>query len=105
MLPALEFFQTVPARQNSKISRPSSSKNFRLRVPVILHHRLPEYLQQLREEKMEPSDKSSINCETFATCRPPLGSPWARRNACHSPKVLWADHSSHSKIAFTRMSG
>src|SRR5437762_13870895 len=57
MLPAPELFQTAPARQNSKISRPSLLRNFRLPVPVLLHHRLPECLQQLREGKREPSEK------------------------------------------------
>src|SRR3954447_5992440 len=57
MLPAPKFFQTPPARQNSKTSRPSLLKNFRLPVPVILYRRLPEYLQQLQEGKKKPSEK------------------------------------------------
>src|SRR5216110_3895437 len=67
MLPAPELFQTAPARQNSKISRPSLLRNFRLPVPVLLHPRLPECLQQLREGKREPSEKElSMNTNLAA---------------------------------------
>src|SRR5262249_51843838 len=38
---------------------------FWLLVPALLHHRLPEYLQRLRERKRESSDKSSTS-----TCAP-----------------------------------
>src|SRR5439155_4554025 len=65
MLRAPEFFQTALARQNSKTSRPSLLRNFRLRVPVLLHHRLPEHLQPPREEKRKPSDKSLTTYETL----------------------------------------
>src|SRR5207249_6042410 len=67
MLPAPELFQTAPGRQNSKISRPSLLRNFRLPVPVLLHPRLPECLQQLREGKREPSEKElSMNTNLAA---------------------------------------
>src|SRR5437667_8957662 len=67
MLPAPELFQTAPARQNSETSRLSLLRNFRIPIPVILHHRLPEYLQQLREGKREPSEKElSMNTNLAA---------------------------------------
>src|SRR4029078_1903910 len=66
MLPALKFFQTAPMRQNSKTSRPSLLRNFRLPVPLLLHHRLPEYLQQRPKGKKRTSDKELTVNATLA---------------------------------------
>jgi hypothetical protein len=38
MLPALEWFQTTRAQQNSKTSRPSFLRNLRLRIAALPHH-------------------------------------------------------------------
>src|SRR5437773_462530 len=65
MLRAPEFFQTMPARQNSTTSRPSLLRDLRLPVPPLAHHPLPECLQQLLEGKKEPSDKELIMNTTF----------------------------------------
>src|SRR6267378_5285489 len=59
MLRAPKFFQTAPAHQNSKTSRPSLLRNLRLQVPPLLRHPLPECLQQLLEGKKKTSDKTS----------------------------------------------
>src|SRR5437899_8983530 len=59
MLPAPGFFQTAPAQHNSTTSRPSFLRNLRLPLPPSLRLPLPECLQQLREGKKKPSDKSS----------------------------------------------
>ena len=42
-------------------------KKLQATSPSPLHHRLPEYLQQPREGKRKPSDKSSTSYETLAT--------------------------------------
>src|SRR4029450_2020369 len=97
MLPAPEFFQTAPAHQNSKTSRPSLLRNFRLPVPTILHHRLPEHLQQPRERKKKQSDKSQTNCEALQSTARSLTR--ARRNsAWHCPKVLYEGRRRYDKI-------
>src|SRR6267143_2592326 len=66
MLPAPEFFQTAPAQQNSKTSRPSLLRNLRLPVPPLLRHPLPECLQQLLEGKKKTSDKELTMNTTLA---------------------------------------
>src|SRR6185312_5348076 len=66
MLPALKFFQTAPTRQNSKTSRPSLLRNSRLPVPLLLHHRLPEYLRQPLKGKKRTSDKELTVNATLA---------------------------------------
>src|SRR5438876_10318541 len=66
MLRAPEFFQTAPAQQNSKTSRPSLLRNLRLPVPSLLRHPLPECLQQLRKEKRKPSEKELTMNTTLA---------------------------------------
>src|SRR6266403_2599996 len=66
MLRAPKFYQTAPAHQNSKTSRPSLLRNFRLPTPAILHHRLPECLEQLLDGKKKPSDKELTMNTTLA---------------------------------------
>src|SRR6266850_4259680 len=66
MLRAPEFFQTAPAHQNSKTSRPSLLRNLRLPVPSLLRHPLPEYLEQLLKGKKKTSDKELTMNTTLA---------------------------------------
>src|SRR5436190_15688443 len=66
MLPAPEFFQTAPAHQNSKTSRPSLLRNLRLPVPLSLRHPLPECLQHPPEGKKKPSEKELAMNTTLA---------------------------------------
>src|SRR5947207_12887319 len=66
MLPAPEFFQTAPAHQNSKTSRPSLLRNLMLPVPLSLRHPLPECLQQPPEGKKKPSEKELAMNTTLA---------------------------------------
>src|SRR5438874_9120476 len=65
MLRAPEFFQTAPAQQRSKTSRPSLLRNLRLPVPPLLRHPLPECLQLL-EGKKKTSDKELTMNTTLA---------------------------------------
>src|SRR5882762_1852233 len=66
MLPAPGFFQTAPAQQNSKTSRPSLLRNLRLPVPSLLRHPLPECLEQLLKGKKKISDKELTMNTTLA---------------------------------------
>src|SRR6266550_4911446 len=66
MLRAPEFFQTAPAQQNSKTSRPSFLRSLRLPVPPLLRHPLPECPQHLLEGKRKTSDKKLTMNTTLA---------------------------------------